>query len=245
MRELVKKLMPTWLLQQRWRSHFEAEMAGAGEPELRLLEGLVPRAKSAIDVGGNVGTYTYFLSRYATHVNTFEPMPNHVWRLQRLGLANVTVHQVALSNDDGDAELVVPAGDAAQVDGMGTLERDIVANPGQRVTVKKKRLDEFGFTNVGFVKIDVEGHEEAVLKGGLETLKRERPVCLIEIEERHNKGGLERIAAMLATLGYTATFLRNGVREPLSAFDAAVDQNLAGGAPYVNNFIFTPVGQGA
>jgi hypothetical protein len=34
-----------------------------------------------------------------------------------------------------------------------------------------KTLDSFGLTNIGFIKIDVEGHEECVLRGAVKTLE--------------------------------------------------------------------------
>ena len=50
------------------------------------------------------------------------------------------------------------------------------------VVAPMRTLDSFQLTQVGFIKIDVEGHEEAVLRGGLATLKREMPNLMIEIE---------------------------------------------------------------
>jgi len=41
----------------------------------------------------------------------------------------------------------------------------------QTIKVEMKTLDSFGFTNIGFIKVDVEGFETEVLKGGLDTLR--------------------------------------------------------------------------
>ena len=67
--------------------------------------------------------------------------------------------------------------------------------------VELRTLDSYGFEDVAFIKIDVEGHEEAVLAGAGDTLVRAKPVLLIEIEERHNPGGLDRIAKRLSRIG--------------------------------------------
>ena len=51
-----------------------------------------------------------------------------------------------------------------------------------------KRLDDIKIKNdIGFIKIDVEGHEKNVIQGGLDTIKKNKPVLLIEIEEKHTK----------------------------------------------------------
>lgn len=47
--------------------------------------------------------------------------------------------------------------------------------------VQVKRLDDFGIADVDFIKIDVEGHELEVLKGGAATIERYRPVLLMEV----------------------------------------------------------------
>jgi hypothetical protein len=100
---------------------------------------------------------------------------------------------------------------------------------------------------VGFIKIDVEGHEEGVLNGARKTLERERPALLIEIEDRHNPGGLGRICALLT--GYEGYFFAQGRRRPLSDFDPEIHQRpedldsayeARRQSPYVNNFLFLP-----
>ena len=73
-----------------------------------------------------------------------------------------------------------------------------------------RTLDSFGFASVGLIKIDAEGHEEAVLKGAADTLSRWRPSLIVEIEERHNPGGLARIRALFGGMGYVAAALDGG-----------------------------------
>ena len=69
-----------------------------------------------------------------------------------------------------------------------------------------KRLDDLNLDPVGFIKIDVEGHEEAVLMGGATLLERDRPTALIEIEERHKAGAIDAITERMNGLGYRGFF---------------------------------------
>ncbi len=199
-------------------------------------------------MGGNIGVYAFHLGRLSKGVIVFEPNPQYVDRLKKLGLAE-RLEEVALSDRAGVAELRIPLRDGAEDHGMGSLEAEAV--PGSVLArtfqVPLKRLDDYRFENVGFIKIDVEGHEEGVLRGATETLARERPNLLIEIEERHNPGGLERIRGLLA--GYDGFFFLGGERRPLSEFNPNVHQRLEDlalafdnrrASPYVNNFLFTP-----
>ena len=56
------------------------------------------------------------------------------------------------------------------------------------VAVQVRRLDDFAFGVVDFIKVDIEGAEFAFLPGAVATLRRCRPVLLIEIEDRHSEG---------------------------------------------------------
>ena len=63
---------------------------------------------------------------------------------------------------------------------------------------------------MSFIKIDVEGHEEAVLRGMQGLMRCWRPTVLVEVEERHNPGAVGRVAAFMATHGYQGFFLLAG-----------------------------------
>ena len=98
---------------------------------------------------------------------------------------------------------------------------------------------------VAAIKIDVEGHEYAVLGGAFETLARDKPLCIVECEERHNEGGVARVFSFVG-LGYRPYFLREGKLREGAEFDAASLQMAEnaklwdGGRSrdYINNFIF-------
>ena len=88
----------------------------------------------------------------------------------------------------------------------------------QGVDVPMERLDDIYSGNCGFIKIDVEGHQQAVLEGAVETIKRCQPRMLVELEERLSPGGLGRARAFFEPLGYRAVFVWQGQLKPIDRF---------------------------
>jgi FkbM family methyltransferase len=213
-------------------------LGGFYEPG-RELSALVPTGKLAVDAGANVGVYSYWIARSASEVVAFEPQPRLAKRLAASGIQGLTVHNVALSDARGVADLHVP-----RTHGEASLRTLDV--PVDTVQVPITTLDSFKLADVGFFKIDVEGHEEPLLQGAEETLRRSNAAVYIEIEERHNPGGLARILMWFADLGYTnVQFRQHGAMHPFAEFDVERDQlhQQPRTAAYANNFMFTrPLG---
>ena len=91
----------------------------------------------------------------------------------------------------------------------------------------------------------VEGHEEAVLRGARRLLLRDRPSLIIEIEERHRRHAVGAVSGFLAELGYRGFFFRHGRLNPIETFRAEEHQDVSrmtgggvNGDDYVNNFLF-------
>ncbi len=212
-----------------------------GEAELKFLPQIVPRERIAIDIGANKGVYTHLLSRLASGVEAFEPNPKIYRILTRYLPRNVVAHQVALSDSVGTAELIVP------MHGGGYSNQTASLNPRKRndgarsVRVAQRTLDSYGFNNVGFIKIDVEGFESAVLTGARETILRERPIMQIELEEQHTGRDIAESIKQVTDFGMDAFFLRDGNLRPISEFDPVANRAaLAPRIGYINNFIFKP-----
>lgn len=243
-KELVRKLLPaSVVIRMMATMHYRN-----GEPELKILKSLVDPNKNSIDVGANKGVYTYFLSRFSRHVFAYEPNPELAKFLAKSVSSNVSLYAIALSNTEGEAILSVPLVDNFLYDQLGTLEEKATPTGGRTYEVPLKRLDEQGHTDVGFVKIDVEGHEESVIDGALNLLTKQRPNLMIEIEQKHhpNKDISELFSKVLA-LGYEGFFLFNGELRSLDEFSKQEHQDTRNydglsslGKTYICNFIFKP-----
>lgn len=218
--------------------------ARRGERELKILPSLVDRNKSAIDIGANKGVYTHTLAKLCKHVHAFEPHPKIFPLLSRSLPANATAYNVAVSDSNGTAELVIPSYNAKGFTNLGASldEKKKTAPFGfATATVESRTLDSYNFTDVGFIKIDVEGFEAAVVKGALETVRREKPILMIEIEEWHTKRPIEECLAGMAVLNADTFFARGRDLRPIADFDPEADHRSKRGQPgYVANFFFKP-----
>lgn len=214
------------------------------EPEMALLPLLASRGDRVIDVGGNRGTYAYSLDRLGARVEVFEPNPVclRVLRPWAKGRRSVTVHAVALSATSGTAELAIPVdGKGIEHDASASIEHGGDADV-RLETVPIRTLDSFGIRDAVLIKIDVEGHEQSVVEGALETIAASMPALLIEIEQRHLSRPIEDVFAWVEALGYQGFFQRSGKLESIGVFDPAKDQIIAnfnaGTGDYYNNFLF-------
>ncbi len=218
------------------------------EPEIADMAHLVPRGGTAVDIGANHGIYSYFMVRHFDTVVAFEPQPACVETLTRWAGARVDVRPVALSDQSGESTLAIPVAHGVAMTGYARLEPGAATDGSDLLQVPIERLDDQDLTDVRLVKIDVEGHELEVLRGGEHLLRRDRPVLLIEIEQRHL--GEERTVAevieWLRGLGYGAYYrVGDSGWTDVADFDPHQHQDVRaiGTRDYVSMFLFTPDGQ--
>lgn len=238
LRQRIKNAMP-----DRVYLHMQAfDHLFRGEPEIRLLGRLCDPDRLSIDIGANIGTYTYFMRKYSRAVVAYEPNPILAAKLAKLFPA-VDVRAAAVSDHTGQAILHIPVIESRRMHELASLERSTIK--GEGVSVPVVRLDNQGHSDVGFIKIDVERHEMAVLAGARKIIERDRPVILTEVSPLLYPKPLPVMFDWLLDLGYTGWFSFNGRRLPFSAFDAEKHANRAT-YPHSfmhNNVLFMPKGR--
>ena len=227
------------------RREFRRERV-SGEPELLLVPALCDKQHDFLDVGANSGLYSLYARNFARRVMAFEPHPHMARRLRRL-LGRDVVFEIGLSDHSGTAELSVPMQSGREVATRSSLEEG--ANPGfalRQVEVVLSRLDDLVTSNVGAMKIDVEGHELRVLDGARATLERDRPTIIIESEDRHQAGSVIALRKRLEPLGYRGHFIHRGELRDIEDFsvrqfqspEAALEFGGRRSVDYINNFVF-------
>jgi FkbM family methyltransferase len=214
------------------------------DPEMGLLRFLVDPTRVSLDVGANLGLFTYFLARYSPHVYAFEPNPLPYNVLKDIVDSNVTVYPMALTEATGEVELIVAKRRKGWTNNGATLEPK-VDGKFIAVQVPGRRIDDLGIQNIGFIKIDVEGHERSVLSGAVETLRHDRPALFIENEYVHKEGAAQAVFDLLNSLDYDGFFLSDTGLQNLSQFSFREYQikpreDSNGAHRYVKNFVFIP-----
>ncbi|MGN6286435.1 MAG: FkbM family methyltransferase [Afipia sp.] len=242
----VKEAFPSlWL---KW--HFMRRPKSA-EIELGFLKQVVPADATTIDVGANCGLYTRELARLSRSVHAFEPSHDMATLLRQTSAPNVAIHELALSDRNGEAALIVPQGDGGPVHGLASIEpqAELLARPCVTTSVPTARLDTVMQQDVGFVKIDVEGHELSVLQGAAGLIERCEPVFLVEAEDRHRENATDSLFSFFADRYYEGFFIDDGDVLSVEEFAADVFQDVEAllpnggrksGRSYVNNFFFFP-----
>ncbi len=249
---MLKKLLvqhpAIWRRARKFRKALSMRKLIELERELKLLQFLVPANRTAVDVGANAGIYIDLLSSFTKSVVAIEPNPFFADQIAAM-FPEVHLVRAAASDRNGAATLRVPTSD--YFSGMATIEpkNQLAHHHFREIPVEKVTVDSLRLPNLGFIKIDVEGHENAVLRGAIETIKACRPNLLIECEERYHHGSISELSDQLRECGYNGYFLSNGTLMPISAFDVDRQQgNVDTSArwykqpsnDYVNNFIFLP-----
>lgn len=217
------------------------------EPELAGLSELVGPGDVCVDVGAAAGLYTVLLADLvgpAGEVHSVEPLSfaHPVWaRVLGAGARpNVRRHRLALSAQPGETALSVPLGRFGPVTGRSflTWEAEGLGSNAEfrghtEVVVPVDTLDQLceraGLARLDFVKIDVEGAELQVLRGGGRAIEEFRPTLLLEIEARHlTRYGfaVRDVTEWLTGRGYTMHVWQRGWQQATAV------------CPHARNYLF-------
>lgn len=165
---------------------------GFEDAERSFIERFLRPGMTVLDIGAHHGFYTLLASRKVGpqgKVLAVEASPRERKKLElhlRInGCKNVQVETCALGENEEHAELHVVLGGQT---GCNSLRKPAVSEGTEVITVRVKRLDrilaERCFEKIDLVKLDVEGGELSVLKGGQELLRRQpRPVFVVEVQD--------------------------------------------------------------
>jgi FkbM family methyltransferase len=172
----------------RYRRQIKRSEFGAGEPETGILHEYVKPGDWVLDVGANIGQYTWQLSELvgkSGRVLAIEPIPETFALLasnvQHFRHRNVSMLNVALSDSTGIAEMFIPRFDTGLLNYYQASLRHRTSPEEGGYTILKVRFDDLRIpTPFSLIKVDAEGHDESVLSGLNETLERDRPVLIVE-----------------------------------------------------------------
>ncbi|MCF8296572.1 MAG: FkbM family methyltransferase [Saprospiraceae bacterium] len=190
-----------------------------------------------LDIGANIGVMTKYLSRKfpKSKIYSFEPIPHNITALKRIikyfKLQNVKVCEFALGDENGQIEMIMPIDRKVKLQGLSHIvHKDIEEfNEGEKFHTEIKRLDDFESLKkeslpIKGIKLDVENFEYYVLKGGIDIIKKHKPIIYTELWDNKNR---QNCFELLKSFNYSIKILENG---ELNDF---VDQK-------TQNFFFLP-----
>lgn len=182
------------------RDYIQSALATKGVPyELEMLRDMQSRLSkdsTVLDIGANIGNHSFFLCNIVgCNVIAFEANDDlaHAMNItsSEAGLdEKITIHSFALGEKAGFARFAknVP-------DNLGS--QSLSLDEGE---IKVRTLDSCGISvSVDAVKIDVEGMELDVLKGGVRLLEKNLPILYVECQSKDN---FRDISAFLRDIGY-------------------------------------------
>jgi len=125
----------------------------------------------AIDVGANVGLWAKHLVEKFNRVIAFEPL-EQVYSCLELNVKNlpVEINRYALGSVNDKVEMIYDSENTGN---------SYVSNVGKG-SIDIKRMDDLNLPKFGLLKIDCEGHELEVIKGGELTILKYKPIIVVE-----------------------------------------------------------------
>jgi FkbM family methyltransferase len=160
-----------------------------------LISNEIEKKDLIIQAGGNCGFYPKYYSTVFKKVITFEPDPMNFFCLNyNVPEKNVYKFQACLGNDTVPLDIKEPGGLHL---GVGSLS---VSGEGD---IPQLTIDSLN-VNPDLIHLDVEGYEGFALLGAIETIKRSKPVIVLETNDRSNQYDwtTEKINELMKSFGY-------------------------------------------
>lgn len=208
---------------------------------LNFLRNYLKKDDVFIDVGANIGAYSLVASKIVGkggRIHSFEPVTKVFERfgenIRLNNMTNITANQKAVYNTSDIISIFVSSVENA---GMSSVfhhdsESGIIEKV-QAITIDDY-VDKMNLQRVNMIKIDIEGAELFALQGMQNTLKKFRPITIIEISEdvlkNSNQSGLE-VSDFMKSMGY----------EQKRIFKCGHTGNMEGSVSEYKNFAFFPV----
>ena len=194
------------------------------EDEIKFLRRLLRPGQQVIDVGANYGVYTLSMAQTVGptgHVWAFEPASSTARLLAEgiaaNGFAHVTLERSALSSAGGTARLSL--NDNSELNALQHGDPSSGTSETVTLVTLDDRLQSYGWSDIEFVKIDAEGEEANILKGGEHFFAGLSP--LVQYEVRAGDRVHMELVRDFAALGYNSYRLVPGL-DLLVPFNAAL-----------------------
>jgi FkbM family methyltransferase len=246
----IQVLFPTYFRNKTFKNFQQTFDSKNVDQEFIVLKHLLSKNASILDLGANNGEYCFFFQEIiqAKEIIAFEPIPSLYRKLIR-NFPKIQVFPFAISASSGSSELHIPYINEKRVETRAKLDdlKELGETKTKRISVEIRTLDDLFFdknSKFDFIKIDVEGHEMQAIRGASKVIKRDSPILMVEIEERHHPSDFWSIIQEIASFGYACYFYDSSQNKMVSIefFDLQIHQNLTNtNHYYIHNLLFFPL----
>lgn len=188
--------------------------------ETELFERILKPGMTFVDVGGHIGYYTLIAAQRVKHVITFEPNPTNFDLLKKNieinGYTNVTAVQKLVGKVDGKASVFLDSENS----GATSISQENTQHYSDSFVAEFVTLDEFINEPIDVLKIDTQGAEGLVIEGALETIRRDKPIIVMEFcpfMARNCGVDPVKLYECLADLGYKPKVIEEGIQSDLAS----------------------------
>lgn len=184
-------------------------------PELFYLKQLISNGNISIDIGANLGYYSFFLTKHAGNegkVYAIEPIPLFREILKKnvspRNQDNLVIYPYALGGENKTVNMGIPLEKGVLHHGKTRINADNKNEIIRNYEVEMKIPDELfsDLNRLDFIKCDVEGYETKVFHNFTQTIKRFKPVIQSELSGQKNR---KEVVNLLTSLGYKPKVLHN------------------------------------
>lgn len=165
------------------------------EPHLhKIFEKYVNKESIVLEGGCHIGTHSVKLSMLSKKLYCFEPLKESNELLKKNILknncTNTEIFNDALSDVEGISNFAwMPfynlGASGLDDNPMGVPAGDILTNDNEKYPIKTVTIDSLNLNKLDFIKLDVEGYEPRVINGGINTIKKYKPIITLECWSNH------------------------------------------------------------
>lgn len=191
----------------------------------------IPNKRTFVDVGANVGIWSYPMIKHFKKIISYEPSKQNVECIKANIPTGIELREKAVADFNGEAEFH----QAGKNCGDGKLCRD---SKHASYTVPVVRLDDENLTDVDLVKIDTQGWELEVLRGMGNIISKQRPWIMFEINQ-----DVDKCCELMENYDYEVVYIkskRNFVWAPKKGNNSPIDQTILkrylGAGPYASRY---------
>ncbi len=185
-------------------------------PEIFFLKSIIKPGDNCIDIGANLGYYSYFISKHCGPYGKLvavEPINlfAEIWKtnMKKSPNSNYEILQFALGESEGDVKMSTPLINGVLHHGMTKLAQSEDENSAMMSHVEMRNPNELfaDMKRINFIKIDIEGCESVVISCMQQLINKHKPIIQAELSGEENR---QKVINILNRLNYTALHLESG-----------------------------------